>query len=205
LSIKNSKFVSVLLAGGLSKRFGETKTLAKINGQTIFEKIIKILKKQKIEILINANCNEEIFLKSNLTIIKDLNHDLPGPLGGLLAAMNWVKLNNNNIEWILSVPSDTPFLPVDLLKIFKANIKKKIDILIARSNDKIHPVIGLWNIRLFDSLKKELELENRKIMKWVFKNNYDFVDFPIQKFDPFFNINKKKDIIEAEKIEKNLN
>ena len=39
-------------------------------------------------------------------------------------------------------------------------------------------------------------------MNWVSKNKYDFVDFPVHDYDPFFNINTKEDLIEAERIEK---
>ena len=93
-------------------------------------------------------------------------------------------------------------LPINLLNSFKSKIKNENNILIARSNGKIHPVVGLWNINLLDKLKKELQSDNRKIMNWVSKNKYDFVDFPVHDYDPFFNINTKEDLIEAERIEK---
>lgn len=200
----NNNFISVILAGGLSKRFGgETKTFGKINGKTILEKIINILKKQNAKILINTNVDKEKFSKNNIEIISDVDNEFQGPLAGILAAMIWIKKNQLSIKWIMTVPSDTPFLPINLLELFKSKIKNETNILIARSNGKIHPVVGLWNINLLDKLKKELQSDNRKIMNWVSKNNYDFVDFPVHDYDPFFNINTKEDLIEAETIEKN--
>ncbi len=202
MNISNN-FICVILAGGLSKRFGgETKTFGKINGKTIIERIIKILKKQNTKILINTNFDIEKFSNNNLEIISDIDNQFQGPLSGILATMLWIKKNNLNIEWIMSVPSDTPFLPINLLESFKSKIKNDKEILIARSNGRVHPVVGLWNINLLDKLKKELKLENRKIMNWVNKNKYDFVDFPVNDYDPFFNINTKEDLIEAERIEK---
>ena len=201
-----NNFLCLLLAGGLSKRFGgQVKTFAKINNETIFEKIIKTLKKQNTKIIINTNSNIEIFSKSGFELIKDLNSHYQGPLAGLYSAMHWVKKNKLNIEWILSVPSDTPFLPNNLLEVFKSKIIKNRNILIACSNGKFHPVVGLWNINLYENLEEELKSDNRKIMKWVYKNEYEFVDFPMKKYDPFFNINRKEDIEEAEKIEKIIN
>ena len=94
------------------------------------------------------------------------------------------------------------FLPNNLLDTFVSKINKTKKILIAQSNNKIHPVIGIWNINLLKSLEQELKSDNRKIMEWVYKNKYDIVDFPIKFHDPFFNINNKEDIIEAERIEK---
>ena len=203
MNISNN-FICVILAGGLSKRFGgETKTFGKINGKTIIERIIKILKKQNTKILINTNFDIEKFSNNNLEIISDIDNQFQGPLSGILATMLWIKKNNLNIEWIMSVPSDTPFLPINLLESFKSKIKNDKEILIARSNGRAHPVVGLWNINLLDKLKKELKLENRKIMNWVNKNKYDFVDFPVNDYDPFFNINTKEDLENAKKLLKN--
>jgi len=203
LNIKKEKILILLLAGGLSRRFGGgIKTFAKINGVSIFEKIISVLKKQGVNILINANSNHKIFLNSKLPIIADINKNFQGPLAGIYTSMVWVKEKKLDIEWILSVPSDTPFLPNNLLEFFLSKINKTKKIIIARSNNKIHPVIGIWNINLLKSLEQELKSDNRKIMKWVYKNKYDILDFPVKFYDPFFNINNKEDIIEAEQIEK---
>ena len=61
---------------------------------------------------------------------------------------------------------------------------------------------GIMFVNLLDILNKELQSDNRKIMNWVSKNKYDFVDFPVHDYDPFLNINTKEDLIEAERIEK---
>jgi len=206
LSIKKKKILILLLAGGLSRRFGGgIKTFAKINGVTIFEKIIGGLKKQGVNIIINANSNHKIFSNSKFPIIADIKKNFQGPLAGIYTSMVWVKEKKLDIEWILSVPSDTPFLPNNLLDVFVSKINKTKKILIARSNNKIHPVIGIWNINLLKNLEQELKSDNRKIMEWVYKNEYDIVDFPVKFYDPFFNINNKEDIIEAEQIEKIIN
>ena len=206
MTIKKKKILILLLAGGLSRRFGGgIKTFAKINGITIFEKIIDGLKKQGVNIIINANSNHKIFSNSKLPIIADIKKNFQGPLAGIYTSMVWVKEKKLDIEWILSVPSDTPFLPNNLLDVFVSKINKAKKILIARSNNKIHPVIGIWNINLLKNLEQELKSDNRKIMEWVYKNKYDIVDFPVKFYDPFFNINNKEDIIEAEQIEKIIN
>ena len=157
LNIKKNKILSVILAGGLSKRFGgDTKTLAKINGTTIFQKIIDFLNKQNTEIIINTNYDEKIFLDSNLPLVRDKNANFQGPLAGIFAAMEWIKEKKVNIEWILTVPSDTPFLPKNLLDVFISKINNNKKIYIARSNGKIHPVVGFWNISLIGNLEKNL-------------------------------------------------
>ncbi len=199
----NKKILITILAGGLSSRFGfKTKTFAKINGMTILQKIINNLKYKNMKIIINTNSSEKNFINTNLPLVKDLRSDFQGPLAGIYSSMMWSKKNKLDVEWILSVPSDTPFLPKNLADIFISKIKKNTKILIARSENKIHPVIGFWHLSLINSLKEELDSNNRKIMNWVSKNKFEYVDFPVNKYDPFFNINNKADLIEAKKMDK---
>ena len=56
----------------------------------------------------------------------------------------------------------------------------------------------MWNVKLLKSLEKELNKKNRKIMSWVEKHNYTFVDFDYEIIDPFFNINTVDDLRTAE-------
>ena len=99
MTIKKKKILILLLAGGLSRRFGgRIKTFAKINGVTIFEKIISGLKKQGVNIIINANSNHKIFSNSKLPIIADIKKNFQGPLAGIYTSMVWVKEKKLDIE-----------------------------------------------------------------------------------------------------------
>ena len=75
MSIDSKKIIFVILAGGRSKRFGGGfKTFSLIHKKTILEIIIEKLKKNKIEILINANENHPKFNKT-ASIIVDKRKD----------------------------------------------------------------------------------------------------------------------------------
>ena len=199
MNINKKKIIFVILAGGESKRFGGGfKTLSKINGKSIFIRILEKLKKNEIEILINANQNHEEFQKSKLPIIKDKKEGFLGPLAGIHSSISWCLKEYKDKEWIFTVPSDTPFLPENLLDKFCNKLEQNIEILVARSNNKVHPVISMWNVNLLNSLEKELSQKNRKIMTWVEKHNFDYVDFDYKIFDPFFNINTINDLKRAE-------
>ena len=194
----------VILAGGQSKRFGgEFKTLSKFNNQSILDRILKNFKKSKIEIVLNVNSKENEFLNTNLNLIKDEIKNFQGPLAGIYSTMKWVIKNKKNIEWIFTIPSDTPFLSGKVLsKFISNNFKKNTQIILAQSYNKVHPVIGLWKISLLENLEKFFQKENRKIMDWVNEHNHEFLNFENQNY--FFNINSKKDLEEAVKLEKSL-
>ncbi len=202
MTINKNKIIFVILAGGQSKRFGGGfKTFSKINNICILDKILDKLKKNKIDIIINANENHEEFTKRGFPILKDKKNGFLGPLAGVHSSINWCLKNYPLKEWIFTVPSDTPFLPEDILDKFCKKLNSDTEILVARSNNKIHPVISMWNINLLKSLENELGQEKRKIMTWVEKHNFNYVDFDFKNVDPFFNINTIDDLRSAEKFD----
>ena len=204
LIINKSKTILVILAGGQSRRFGGGyKTLYTFNKISILDRIIQNFKKLEVEIVLNANSNEDQFLKTGLHLIKDELENFQGPLAGIYSSMKWVLENRKNIEWIFTSPSDTPFLNKNLVnKFLSTDYNNKTKIVIAKSSNKTHPVIGFWHISLIKSLEEFLAKENRKIMHWVEGQNYEILNFENKNF--FFNINTKTDLEEAIKIEESL-
>ena len=204
LIINKSKTIIVILAGGQSRRFGGGyKTLYTFNKMSILERIIQNFKKLKVEIVLNANSNEDQFLKTGLHLIKDELENFQGPLAGICSSMKWVLENRKNIEWIFTSPSDTPFLNKNLVnKFLSTDYNNKTNIIIAKSSNKTHPVIGFWHISLIKSLEEFLAKDNRKIMHWVERHNYEILNF--ENKNNFFNINTQADLEEAIKIEESL-
>ena len=200
MNINKEKILFSILAGGQSKRFGGGyKTFTKISGKTILNQIIKILSHFSNDIIINAN-NLDEFKNLNHPIVKDKFEGFLGPLAGIHASILWTKSHHIEKEWVFTVPSDTPFLPNNLLDEFLSTYSLGTDILIARSNKRHHPVIAMWHVSLLKSLEKELESKNSKIMLWVKKHKYKFVDFNIDQENNFFNINTQEDLTNAKKI-----
>ena len=204
LIINKSKTILVILAGGQSRRFGGGyKTLYKFNKISILDRIIQNFKKLEIEIVLNVNSNEDQFLKTGLHLIKDELENFQGPLAGIYSSMKWVLENRKNIEWIFTSPSDTPFLNKNLVnKFLSTDYNNKTKIVIAKSSNKTHPVIGFWHISLIKSLEEFLATDNRKIMDWVEQQNYELLNFKDKNY--FFNINTQADLVEAIKIEKSI-
>tara|TARA_Y100000591_G_scaffold39059_1_gene28866 strand:+ start:69 stop:677 length:609 start_codon:yes stop_codon:yes gene_type:complete len=200
LSIIREKILFSILAGGQSKRFGGGyKTFTKISDTTILNQIIKILSVFSNDIIINAN-NLEEFKSINYNIVKDKFEGFLGPLAGIHASILWILNNRTEKEWLFTVPSDTPFLPSNLLDKFLSSYSPGTKILIARSNNRHHPVIAMWHVSLLSSLENELKLKNSKIMLWVKKHKYKFVDFNADQEKNFFNINTQDDLNKAKKI-----
>ena len=127
-----------------------------------------------------------------------------GPLAGILTGLNWAK--KKKFGWIVTYACDAPFFPKDLTKkLLSHAIKRKKDIVIAKSGGRNHPVFGIWSTSLTKSLKTALKKKKiRKMDVWIEEHNFSVVNFVYDKIDPFFNINDQKDLKRANKIYKNV-
>ncbi len=200
---KIEEVCAVIMTGGKSSRMGGgIKSFKKFNNKMIFDRIYTILNNQIKNIIINTNTKEKYFKKYNRAIINDKIRGHLGPLAGIHASLNWINTNMSKVNWLISVPGDTPFIPNNLVdKLYlKAKLNKK-QIVIAKSNNNIHPVIGIWNIKLLESLESNLLSGERKIIVWAKNHELDFEEFFEENYDPFFNINYEKDLIRAKEIE----
>ena len=195
--------LGVLLAGGLARRMGGgDKPMRTIGGRTILERVIVRLKPQCDELILNANGDPARFAVFGLPVIADDVPDFPGPLAGILAALDWTAANRPEVEWVLSAAGDCPFLPRDLVaRLHAARVKENAQLAVAASDGQSHPVIGLWQVELRQKLRHALVVEDvRKIDRWTARHRLATVTWPTKPLDPFFNANTVEDIAEAERL-----
>ena len=200
--MNDNNILAVVLAGGQSKRFGEDKNQAKLGNLTLLEHVLAKVTKKFEKILIISNQNLNLKMLNSITIIPDCIQGNLGPLVGVLTAMKWIKKNNKQYQWIATFPSDTPFFDTSIIEKYKSRINLNESLLyFVRSNQKRHNIFGLWSVKLMDTLENDLINNNfRKVEKWADKIGVETINVKIDKFDPFFNINTKTDLKEAEKI-----
>ena len=193
----------VLLAGGLARRMGGgDKPMRTIRGRTILDRVIARLQPQCDGLILNANGDPARFAAFGLPVIPDTVQDFPGPLAGILAALDWTAANRPDAEWILSAAADCPFLPRDLVaRLHQARIAEGAELAVAASGGQTHPVIGLWSVSLREQLRHALVVEDiRKIDRWTARFHLATVSWPAAPLDPFFNANTMDDIAEAERL-----
>ncbi len=176
--------------------------MRKIGGRTILERVSARLEPQCDGLILNANGDPARFAAFGLPVIADTVADFPGPLAGILAALDWVAVNRPEIAWVLSAAADCPFLPRDLVaRLHRARAEENAQLAVAASGGQSHPVIGLWSVGLREELRHALVVEDvRKIDRWTARYKLATVTWPIKPLDPFFNANTMDDIAEAERL-----
>ncbi|MDA9435696.1 molybdenum cofactor guanylyltransferase MobA [Bradyrhizobium sp. CCBAU 51627] len=195
--------LGVLLAGGLARRMGGgDKPMRTIGGRTILERVIARLSPQCDGLILNANGDPARFAPFGLRVVADDVPGFPGPLAGVLAALDWTARHCPDIDWVLSAAGDCPFLPRDLVaRLHEARARENAQLAVAASGGQSHPVIGLWCVALRNELRHALVVEDlRKIDRWTARYPLATVTWPAEPLDPFFNANTVEDIAEADRL-----
>jgi molybdopterin-guanine dinucleotide biosynthesis protein A len=198
-----TRIPGVLLAGGLARRMGGgDKPMRTIGGRTILDRVIARLAPQCDGLILNANGDPARFAAFGVPVIADGVADFPGPLAGILAALDWAAANRPDVRFVLSAAADCPFLPRDLVvRLYGALEADNAELAVAASGGQSHPVIGLWNVSLREQLRHALIVEDiRKIDRWTARYRLVTVTWPVEPLDPFFNANTMDDIAEAERL-----
>ena len=199
----NEQNVGVLLAGGQSRRMGGgDKCLRPLGDRTILEHVIDRIRPQVGPLILNANGDPNRFQSYGLPVVADVVDGFAGPLAGVLTGLRWAEINAPQCEWLLSVPTDAPFVPKNLATSLRQEISAQgAQLACATSRGRTHPVVALWPVALADALEQALVGEDiRKIDRWTARYRLAEVSFDDTGVDPFFNANRPEDLAIAERL-----
>lgn len=164
------KPAAVILAGGRSSRMGGgDKCLLSLGGKPMIAHILDAVTPQAADILINTNSDPAPFLQYGQPVLPDAISGFQGPLAGILTGMLWSRRRHPRQVHLLTVASDVPFLPDDLVtRLARSLSDQRADIAIARTADGTHPTIGLWPVDLAQRLEHDLmEGSVRSVHQWL--------------------------------------
>lgn len=196
--------IGVILAGGQATRMGGgDKGALRVGGETLLRRVIGRLGPQVSQIVLNANGAAARFADYGLPVAPDSLAGFPGPLAGVLAGMDWAA--DQGASHILTAAADTPFFPLDLgARLAKAGGAQGFALAATRDPDSgklyRHPTFGLWPVVLRDDLRAALADGLRKVVLWTDQHGAGTCEFPVERFDPFFNINTPDDLRAAEAL-----
>lgn len=198
-----SEVAAVLLAGGLARRMGGgDKCLRLLGGRPILAHIIERVRPQISAMVLNANGDLARFKAFGMPVVPDEVEGFAGPLAGVLTGMAWAKANAPSARWLVSIATDTPFVPQDLVaRLHEATEREGQPLACAASGGQSHPVIGLWSLALEGHLRTALVDEGvRKIDAWTARHGIATVEFSTTPLDPFFNVNTPDELEAAERM-----
>jgi molybdenum cofactor guanylyltransferase len=181
----------IVLAGGQGRRMGGVdKGLQLLHGKPMVASVLARLAPQVSEIVINANQNLETYASFGHRVVPDAIGGFAGPLAGLHAGLSEARH-----ALVLTVPCDSPFLPLDLFIRLQKQMGEK-DLAVARTGDQPHPVFALVRTAVRKNLEDFLSRGGRKIDAWYSSLKVIEVSFD-DEADAFRNINTREELNDA--------
>lgn len=151
-----TKLSTAVLAGGKSQRMhGNNKSFLLYNNQTFLEKILDALSDFD-ETLISVRTKKGYEQFSGL--VEDEVKDI-GPLGGLYSCLNICKN-----DYLFLCATDMPLLKKELIFFMLEFISSDYDCFIVQTDDKKHPLCGIYNKSILPVIKDLIKDENYRMM-----------------------------------------
>ena len=197
-----SQIGGVVLAGGKSSRLGGgDKGLLSLDNESMIAHVIARFRGQVGKLAINAGGHPSRFAHFGLPVFPDATPDRQGPLAGVLAGIAWAQ-TQPGLRAIVTVSTDSPFIPPDLVKRLTAS---GAPLVCAVSHAHVHPTISLWPLSIAAKIKGALANDNREMMAFVVEHGARLAIVPQttingQKVDPMFNVNTPEELDSARRI-----
>jgi molybdopterin-guanine dinucleotide biosynthesis protein A len=172
----------LILAGGRGSRMGGVdKGLQNFRGLPLALQTLMRLQQQSLppqEIVINANRNLAAYESLGVPVWPDSIDGYAGPLAGFLTG-----LEHCETPLLLTVPCDSPLLPLDLvMRLCTALQEQGADLAMAAAPEadgkvRPQPVFCLLKTELLESLVKFTQSGGRKIDAWTGQHRCAIVPF----------------------------
>ena len=160
----------------------------RLEGRPLVAHVLERFEPQVDEVLISANRNVERYAALGHTVVTDAYPGFAGPLAGLHAALTHARF-----DLVATVPCDSPFLPLDLVRRLHAALE-------ARKRTSLSPTPPAVAIpflpvpqRRVRSAGAFLDSGQRKFETWYKGMRFCEVDFDDQP-EAFRNINTPEDL-----------
>lgn len=180
----------LVLAGGQGRRMGGAdKGLLDLEGRPLIEHVLRRFAPQVDEVLVSANRNRDRYEAMGHRVVADADGAYNGPLAGLLAGLAAAQH-----DWVVTVPCDTPDLPVDLVARLWAGLDAaQARVAIARTGVQVHPVFWLGPVSLAANLADFLARGGRSFRDWLAPLDCVEVSFD-EAESAFANVNTREDL-----------
>lgn len=177
---------------------GREKGFLKVGGTPILSRIAKTLTSQCGTIVISAAGDPSRFAPFGAGVIVDQH--CRGPMSGLADILEWCAGSDLGITHVLSVPSDTPFLPDDLGARLADVFEPDMFACCAVSGGRLHPIVGLWPLASRHAMHEAVARNALSFHAVLEGKTFAKVEWQTAPRDPFFNVNTPEDLAFAELI-----
>lgn len=193
-SSQPAEIATLVLAGGDGRRIGGAKSQRLLNGRRLLDFALDAARRTGGPVAVGVRSRTRGDNLGGAEIVLD-SPEIEGPLASLTAGLRWAC--SHEACFLLTLPCDAPFLPVDLAGRLRARIDSSASA-IPSSGGQLHPACGLWRVSALDQLAAYLKTGRRSLVGFAEWGGYAAEPWEGAPRDPFFNVNTPEDLARAE-------
>jgi molybdenum cofactor guanylyltransferase len=200
--MKITHITGVLLAGGKSRRMGNDKRTILIDGESLFNRALGVLKSVFQEVIVVLGEEDYPVNDEHIRVVHDIIPNRAAA-GGLYTGLSYVTNSK-----IFVVACDMPFLNPEVIR-YMATIANEVDITLAQLAHGPQTMHGIYSKSCLPSLEKMVKEENLRLQELLNDPSLRVRMVPesnILPLDPhllsFMNLNSPADLELARKIKR---
>jgi len=182
----------VIFAGGKSSRMGEDKALLPFASYTTLTEYQHQRLSQLFQNVYISTKNPKKFSFAAEFLVDNIK-DNYSPLNGFLTLFEELQT-----ESVFVISVDTPFISdVEIQMLLQAD-RKENDATVAQTNNKVHPLCGVYHRSLYPRISKMFKEDRHKLTQLLNDVNTAYVSFEDERV--FLNLNRPHEYQEALKL-----
>lgn len=185
------KVGGIVLAGGMSRRFGSPKAFVQIEGVPFYRFIINAMKPvvHSINIITSDRLLEKFDVNEpTIKVLKD-NPAISGlgPLAGIFTAMDHLAY-----DWYLVSPVDIPFIEVSVYQTLLNSISEDKDAIVPIVNGRLQPLVSVFHQSIKGKIENQLNRKELSLKQLLSNCKVEYIEMNNE--IAFRNINYRKDL-----------
>jgi molybdopterin-guanine dinucleotide biosynthesis protein A len=142
--VTTEQLAGIVLCGGGSRRMGQAKYQLQFHGETLVQRICRIVQPEVAEILIVAARDQEIPQSGNQTkVLRDEIADA-GPLAGISQALAFLQSSENQPVAAFVTSCDVPLLKPEVIRLLRQHLTDQFEAIAVRDADFVYPLCAIY-------------------------------------------------------------
>lgn len=193
-----TRIAGLILAGGRSSRMGAPKAFIDVGGESLVERIARILSPQVDRLAVSLPPGLDAPLPPSVAVLRDPLPTFEGPLAGVLAGLAWAARLDPSPTHLATVPVDLPLLPADCVARLAARAEGR-SLVVAEGPGGPAPLVALWRLDVAPRLAAFIDAGERRVRDFVASEMpavvaFGSIDIAGHPVDPFVNLNTPADV-----------
>ncbi|MFJ7934169.1 molybdenum cofactor guanylyltransferase [Sporosarcina sp. NPDC096371] len=165
-----TRTVGVVLAGGLSRRFGSPKAFAKLGERYFYEIAKEALEAQCDEVIVVTRQELLAQFPANVNgMIDIMEYKGLGPLAGILSAMESVEADR-----YIVLPCDMPYVDDEVVEKLLAQHQQGVTAVI--TDGRHHPLVSVWDGYVKSHLREALDNGQLRVMEVLSRSGVIWIE-----------------------------